>query len=124
MITKAVSLEQAQQGIQLIFSQPVGLRPQNIYTIDFKLPIVLPNKEQASITFVPTVPSYTVTGAVSAPRTFLKIVTSKKIQIKVVVQLIITDSSNAIVYTDYITVVCNPSNNRKSWLMFRFDALI
>lgn len=109
--TLEVSLDQAEEGILVNFPTPTNLKVKDRYIVYFDAPISLPTNTGTSISFQPLNGEYTIIGTTPfTPKIFVQIKSLYRIQTKTLVRLIIKDTSNAIIYTDYILLICSPES--------------
>lgn len=113
--TKNYSLSDGEAGILLTFpSVPQSLPQKNVYIIDFKVSSRLPTLSPPTIKFTPDNPSYTITGNKNfAPTVTLKIKANHNFETQSLIQAIVKDQYNNIIYTDYILVICSPKSEFK-----------
>jgi hypothetical protein len=105
------SLEEAEKGIVISFPTPSNLKQQNQYILYFDTPVSLPQSPANVINFEPSNGSYSIFGSnLFNPTVFIKIKSLRKTQTKTLLRLIIKDTSNTIIYTDYILIVCYPES--------------
>jgi len=109
--TLEVSLDQAEAGILVNFPTPANLKIKDRYIVYFDTPISLPTNAGTSVVFQPSNGEYTIIGtAPFIPKVFIQVKSLYRIQTKTLVRLIIKDTSNAIIYTDYILLLCSPES--------------
>jgi hypothetical protein len=112
--TKNYSLEEGEKGFVVDFPTPSNINVNKEYILYFDAPILLPKNSSASISFEPASGSYSVQVASGfIPKIFIKIKGLKKLQIKTLLRLIVKDTKNNILHTDYILIICSPQSEVK-----------
>lgn len=108
--TKNYSLEQGEEGILLTFPQvPSSLPNKDIYIVEFKVSSTLPTLSPPVVTFQPTNPTYIINKSKNfSPIVNLKIKANHNFETQVLLQVIVKDQFNNILYNDYIMIVCSP----------------
>lgn len=112
--TKNYSLEEGEKGFVVAFPTPANVDINKEYVLYFDTPILLPKNSSASISFEPSSGSYSIqvtSGFI--PKIFIKIKGLKKLQIKTLLRLIVKDTKNNILHTDYILIICSPQSEVK-----------
>lgn len=109
--TQNYSSEEGNKGFIVYFPIPPNTRVNKEYILYFDAPITLPKNYSTVISFEPFSGSYSVQVSEGfVPKVFVKIQTTKKIKTKTLLRLIIKDTKNNTLHTDYIMVVCSPES--------------
>lgn len=104
-------VEEAEKGFLLTFPVPTDLKAKNQYILYFDAPVSLPQDPPNAISFEPSNGSYSVYGSSNfIPTVFVKIKSLHNTQTKTLIRLIIKDTNNTILYTDYVIVICYPKS--------------
>ena len=91
------------------FPSPTNIKSQTEYVLYFDTPISLPKNPPTSISFEPASGSYSIQGSTGfVPKIFIKIKALHKIQTKTLLRLVIKDTKNNILYSDYLLIICSP----------------
>jgi hypothetical protein len=104
------SLTDGESGILLIFPPvPASLPNKDIYIIDFKVASVLPTLSPPTVTFIPNNPIYSIVKNKNfSPTVNVKIKASHNFETQSLIQAIVRDQYNTIIYNDYLLVICSP----------------
>lgn len=107
---KNFSLSDGESGILLVFPQvPQSLPNKDIYIIDFKVSSVLPTLSPPTVSFIPENPAYTIIKNKNfSPTVNIKIKANHNFETQSLIQTVIKDQYNNIIYNDYILVICSP----------------
>lgn len=110
MITEFnTNITNLENGIVLAFPVPTSLSLRQEYICYFDATNIIPDSIIADITFTPS--SYNISGSnQSLPTVIVKAKLSHKIRTKILVRLIIKNTANIVVHTDYILINCAPNN--------------
>lgn len=109
--TQSYSLDDAEKGLLISFPSPTHLKVKNQYILYFDSPVTLPENAGTVVEFEPNNGSYTIVASSSfVPKVLVKIKSLYRLQTKTLIRLIIKDTSNNIIYTDYIMLVCSPES--------------
>lgn len=110
MITElTTNIKNLEDGIILTFPVSDSLSLQQEYICYFDVTNIIPDSITANINFLPS--SYSISGSnKSAPTTLIKATLSHKVHTKILVRLLIKNTANIIVHTDYILINCAPIN--------------
>lgn len=110
--TQYFSVDEAESGILVSFPVPIRLKPRDRYILYFDAPVILPENSGTNVTFQPSNGSYSVLGSSSfTPKVFVQIKSVYQVQTKILLRLLIKDTSNTILYSDYIMVICSPESS-------------
>lgn len=108
--TKEFSLDEIEKGVMISFPTPANLKVKDQYILYFDAPIILPDNAGTTIQFQPSSGSYSIIGSSFVPKILVTIKSLYRLQIKTLVRLIIKDTNNNIIYTDYMMLVCSPES--------------
>lgn len=109
--TLSLSLDDAEKGILVSFPTPTNLKVKNQYILYFDSPVILPDNAGTVVEFEPGGGSYSMVGSSSlTPKVLVKIKSLYRLQTKTLIRLVIKDTNNNVIYTDYIMLVCSPES--------------
>lgn len=110
--TRNYTVEQGENGILITFPPvPPSLPNKDIYIIEFKVSSALPALSPPTVTFQPTNPSYVINKSKNFnPIVNLKIKANHNFETQVLLQAIVKDQFNNVLYNDYIMIVCSPTS--------------
>lgn len=109
--TQSFSLDEAEKGVLISFPQPTNLKVANQYILYFDAPVILPENAGTVVKFQPTNGSYAVIGSSAfVPKVLVNIKSLYRLQTKTLLRLIIKDTTNSIIYTDYLMLICSPES--------------
>lgn len=109
--TLNLSLAEAEDGKLIRFPRPANLIPDTIYNVYFDNVASFPANPPSTISFIPNGGSYSILGSsIGSPTVFVSIKSSHIVQTKTLIRLTIKNTSNAIVYTDYLLITASPSD--------------
>lgn len=109
--TLSLSLDDAEKGILVSFPTPTNLKVKNQYILYFDSPVILPDNAGTVVEFEPSGGSYSMVGSSSlTPKVLVKIKSLYRLQTKTLIRLVIKDTNNNVIYTDYIMLVCSPES--------------
>lgn len=110
--TKNFSVDEAESGVLISFPTPTGLKPRDNYILYFDAPVILPDNSGTTVTFQPSDGSYAILGAQTfTPKVFIQIKSLYEIQTQTLLRLTIKDTSNTLLYSDYMMVICSPESS-------------
>ena len=105
------SLSEAEAGILFKFPVPSNLKSDKQYILYFDAPISLPENPPSTIAFSPNNGSYYISGSNNGLLNIIVSIKSlHKTQTKTLIRLVIKDTNNNTIDTNYILVVCSPSS--------------
>lgn len=112
------TIEEGEKGFVLVFPSPTNIKPSDQYLVYFDVPIALPKTPPTTVSFEPKSASYSILGSTPfssgassiTPKIFVKIKSTQKIQTKTLVRLLIKDTKNNILHTDYALIICSPNS--------------
>jgi hypothetical protein len=109
--TQSFSLDEAEKGVLISFPQPTNLKVASQYILYFDAPVILPENAGTVVKFQPTNGSYAVIGSSAfVPKVLVNIKSLYRLQTKTLLRLIIKDTTNSIIYTDYLMLICSPES--------------
>jgi len=105
------NLQEGENGILLVFPKvPESLPNKDLYIIEFKVSSALPTISPPTVTFIPENPNYVINKSKNfEPTVNLKIKAAHNFETQVLIQAIVKDQFNNVLYNDYLIVICSPT---------------